>query len=263
MKTVEHRGQTLRYIEVTSEDIAIANRLAHEVLGRTLDELPPQTRRLLGLLDAMVTDGVRTAGARPRARCASRGGRCASATGWGDTQLKVHLGRLVELEYVLVHRGRQGQGYVYELVYARRGRGRAAFLPGLVDADCARRATDYESAATSRAVAATRGRSVGPVGCGGWSGADAAGPRSIEGDRSSRKAARFVIARTRSVAKRASGNGKSTRVVARARASLLRASAVMPRHGAARTAKAAAAIGDASDAEGLYAWMRATSSRCG
>lgn len=45
-KTVTHRGETLTYIEVTKDDIALANRIAHEVLGRTLDELPPQTRRL-------------------------------------------------------------------------------------------------------------------------------------------------------------------------------------------------------------------------
>jgi len=37
----------LQYIEVTLEDIEAANRLAHEVLGRSLDELPPQTRSLL------------------------------------------------------------------------------------------------------------------------------------------------------------------------------------------------------------------------
>src|SRR3546814_3132626 len=47
IRTVEHRGRTLRYIEVTESDIALANGLAHDVLGRTLDELPPQTRRLL------------------------------------------------------------------------------------------------------------------------------------------------------------------------------------------------------------------------
>ncbi len=35
----------LEYIEVTVSDIALANRLAHEVLGKTLDELPPQTRQ--------------------------------------------------------------------------------------------------------------------------------------------------------------------------------------------------------------------------
>ena len=31
-------------------------------------------------------------------------------TGWGDTQLKVHLARLAELEYLLVHRVKTGQG---------------------------------------------------------------------------------------------------------------------------------------------------------
>ena len=50
VKTVEHRGQHLAYIEATKADIALANSIAHEVLGRTLDELPPQTRRLLILL---------------------------------------------------------------------------------------------------------------------------------------------------------------------------------------------------------------------
>ena len=47
VKTTVHHGKTIEYIEVTIEDIEIANRLAHEVLGRSLDELPPQTRRLL------------------------------------------------------------------------------------------------------------------------------------------------------------------------------------------------------------------------
>jgi hypothetical protein len=54
-KTVEHRGRTVEYIEVALADIAMANRLAHEVLGRSLDELPPQTRRLLLAVDEMVT----------------------------------------------------------------------------------------------------------------------------------------------------------------------------------------------------------------
>ena len=47
VKTTVHHGKTIEYIEVTLEDIEMANRLAHEVLGRSLDELPPQTRRLL------------------------------------------------------------------------------------------------------------------------------------------------------------------------------------------------------------------------
>ena len=50
VKTVEHEGKALEYIEVTLADIKTANKLAHEVLGRTLDELPPQTRKLLKLI---------------------------------------------------------------------------------------------------------------------------------------------------------------------------------------------------------------------
>src|SRR5690606_13752140 len=56
LKTVDHRGQVLEYIEATKEDVEIATRLAHAVLGRSLDELPPQTRRLLGELEAMVAE---------------------------------------------------------------------------------------------------------------------------------------------------------------------------------------------------------------
>lgn len=40
-------GRTVTYIEATTDDIALANRLAHEVLGQSLDELPPRPRRLL------------------------------------------------------------------------------------------------------------------------------------------------------------------------------------------------------------------------
>ena len=56
VKTVREGGDVLSYIEVTRADIAEANRLCHEVLGRSLDELPPQTRRLLGLVEGLVRD---------------------------------------------------------------------------------------------------------------------------------------------------------------------------------------------------------------
>ncbi|MFN8626259.1 MAG: CHC2 zinc finger domain-containing protein [Candidatus Binatia bacterium] len=59
VQIIQQHGQTLPYIEVARDDIALANRLAHEVLGRSLDELAPQTRRLLTLLDAMVTEACR------------------------------------------------------------------------------------------------------------------------------------------------------------------------------------------------------------
>jgi len=135
VKTLEHRGQKLRYIEVTREDIAVTNRLAHEVLGRTLDELPPQTRRLLGMLDEMVSEATSQLGVdRSDFRFSRRQVR--ERTGWGDTQLKVHLGRLVEMEYVLAHRAvGHSQRLGYELVYAPSAGGDGPFLPGLISAD--------------------------------------------------------------------------------------------------------------------------------
>jgi len=66
-------------------------------------------------------------------------------TGWGDTQLKVHLSRLVELEYVIAHRADHGQGLVYELVYDGAGKDGKRFLSGLLDTEKLRRAHDYDA----------------------------------------------------------------------------------------------------------------------
>jgi DNA primase len=131
-KTATHNGQTLEYIEVTLDDIATANRLAHEVLGRSLDELPPQTKRLLLLTDEMVSaECERQKIERADFRFSRRDVR--QYTGWGDTQLRVHLRRLEELEYLLVHRGGRGQSFVYELVFERQGDSGKPMLPGLIE----------------------------------------------------------------------------------------------------------------------------------
>jgi DNA primase catalytic core len=131
-KTATHNGQALEYIEVTLGDIATANRLAHEVLGRSLDELPPQTRRLLLLIDEMVsTECERQNIERLDFRFSRRDVR--QYTGWGNTQLKTHLHRLEELEYLLVHHGGRGQSFVYELVFERQGDSGKPMLPGLIE----------------------------------------------------------------------------------------------------------------------------------
>jgi hypothetical protein len=161
VKTVQHNGEVVEYVEVTLDDVAVANRLAAAALGRSLDDLPPQTRRLLELLDGFVTercaaDGVR----RPELRFSRREVR--EATRWGDTQLKVHLGRLVELEYLAVHRG-AGGGFLYELRYERAGAGER-MLVGLADVEALRH--DYDS------------NPVGPGGSRSGSGRPPVGPRS-------------------------------------------------------------------------------------
>jgi len=141
LKSAEHDGQRIEYIEVTLGDIEIANRLAHEALGRSLDELSPQTRRLLELVTAMVEKHC-AAQAITRAdyRFSRRDVR--EATSWSDFQVKVHMHKLEELEYVLVHRGGRGQSFVYELLYDGAGRDGRPFLMGLIDGAALKQAYD-------------------------------------------------------------------------------------------------------------------------
>lgn len=96
----------------------LANRLAHDILGRTLDELPPQTRRLLELLQGWVEARSQAQGLKEKE---FRFGRkdMREATGWDNTQLKIHLGRLTELEYLLLYR--KGLAHEYTLTYDGKG----------------------------------------------------------------------------------------------------------------------------------------------
>lgn len=116
VKTVEHRGTVIEYIEVERSDIVLANRLAHEILGRTLDEMPPQTRKLLRLIQGMVNQLAHTQSKKPgEVRFTRRDIR--DATQWSDSQLKLHCLRLAEMEYLLVHGGSRGHLLQYELLW--------------------------------------------------------------------------------------------------------------------------------------------------
>ena len=135
-------GLTAEYIEATVEDIAMANRLAHEVLGRSLDELSPQTRRFLLLLDEMVTKECSRL-AMDRADYRFRRKEVRDYAGWTDFQVRTHIDKLVSLEYVLVHRGSRGQNFVYELLYDGQGKDGTPHLPGLLDIEKDARLEQY------------------------------------------------------------------------------------------------------------------------
>jgi PAS domain-containing protein len=130
VKTVSSQGQTLRYIEVEQSDIQLANRLAHEVLGRTLDELPPQTRNLLVQVHRWVGEQCAALAIR-RGEFRFTRAQVRQLTGWGDTQAKLHLSRLAELEYVLIHRVSHGRSHEYELLYDGEGDAGTPFVLGL------------------------------------------------------------------------------------------------------------------------------------
>jgi hypothetical protein len=113
VKRVEHHGKLIEYVEVWPKDIELANRLASVVLGRTLDELPPQTRKLLIALQSWIRGRAEDEVVPIRdIRFRRRDAR--DELGWSDTPLKVHLSRLVEMEYLVVHRASGLGGTVFE-----------------------------------------------------------------------------------------------------------------------------------------------------
>jgi DNA primase catalytic core len=131
-KRVSVQGQTVEYIEATEADVELAKKLIHEVMGHTLDDVPAQTRCLLLVIDEMVTaECKRRMIERSEYRFSRRDVREYSR--WSDSQLKRHLARLEDLEYLIVHRGGRGQSFVYELFFERSADGSQAALPGLED----------------------------------------------------------------------------------------------------------------------------------
>ncbi len=165
------------------------------------------------------------------------------STRWGNTQVKVHLGRLLEMEYVVVHRGRQGQGFVYELAYAGEGKDGAPFLPGLIEVDALE--------GQARTTATLRGIEDHLAGVRSAVGRRGVGPRSERLERAEpprkRRAARSQRGRGRAGASQ--GDAVCERVVRASRRRVGRARGVMGRR------KKAPPPGDPNDPEGLYAWL--------
>lgn len=125
----------LEYIEVTAQDIALANQLAHEVLGKTLDELPPQTRKLLKEIQGWVQQCCTVDGIEQRDFRFSRK-QLRDVTGWGNTQLKVHLARLEDMEFLALHNVPRSKAIAYELLFDGSTDNDTPHLMGLLDVDC-------------------------------------------------------------------------------------------------------------------------------
>jgi hypothetical protein len=127
---IDEDGQPFEYIQTTAGDVELAKKLIHEVLGRSLDDMTAQTRKLLLMVDEMVTvECQRQKIERTEYRFSRRDVR--AYTSWSDSQLKNHLGRLQDMEYLIVHRGGRGQSLVYELFFERPADEKQATLPGL------------------------------------------------------------------------------------------------------------------------------------
>jgi DNA primase len=104
-KLLQVGGASIAYIEASEADVALAERLAEAVLGVSTDELAPATRRIL----ATIGDLLGKQPQRPFTRRQLR-----EATGLSDSQLKVHLARLCDLEHLAC--ARSGPATTYRLL---------------------------------------------------------------------------------------------------------------------------------------------------
>jgi DNA primase catalytic core len=114
-RTVKQDAQLGDYLETTLDDIAIANDLAHQLFGHSLDDLSRPSRDLLQLVSDYVAKKA-AGGSVDKVSFNRRELR--EAFQWGDTRLRIHLEELVEMEYVVPLSGRFGQTYQYRLLYA-------------------------------------------------------------------------------------------------------------------------------------------------
>jgi hypothetical protein len=130
----EVTGRVIEYVEATLDDIALANELAPEVLGRSLDELPPQTRAVLEHVRALASEKKGAVFTRRELH-----ERC----GWSFTQLRIHLDRLTQQEYIGARCGRMGSQFVYELLIDVDAPAHAAHVP-LIDVAKLREAHAYD-----------------------------------------------------------------------------------------------------------------------
>jgi len=106
------RKEGIDYIEVTLEDIALANEIAGSILGRSMDELSSPARRLLGIIQNLAAkkkkQGVEEVQFIRR--------EIREASGWGETYVRSVLRELTRMEYIGIVRGAYGQTFRYELL---------------------------------------------------------------------------------------------------------------------------------------------------
>ncbi len=112
------------------DDIEAANRIANEVLGRSLDDLTPPARALLLLIHKMVEALCKKEKLEVNEYTFTRR-QIREYTKWSDWQIKAHIKELEEMEYLYSRMGSKGKEYIYEMRYHGQGKDGSKFYLGL------------------------------------------------------------------------------------------------------------------------------------
>lgn len=115
-KQIEIGSTTVDYIEVHLDDIEAANRLAHVVLGQTMDELSGPSRTLLISIYNMVKN-IAEQHNMPLCNVGFTRRIIREHIGWSDWQVRSHIKQLEDMEYLATRHGSKGKEYRYVLNY--------------------------------------------------------------------------------------------------------------------------------------------------
>lgn len=136
-KTVQRftvQGAEVEYVEADRDDVRLANKLAHEILGGLLDELSRPSRDLLFELEKMIQQ--RTTSDEQRTSSVSFTRReIREFTGWSNYRVHTHLRELIELEYLSAEADRVTNGHRYRLLWDGQGKDGSRFMLGLKNPD--------------------------------------------------------------------------------------------------------------------------------
>ena len=132
IKTARRGEIEIEYVEVELSDIALANELAEEILGKAQDELAPPVR---GMFEAISKACREKAEAEQIKVCDVQLTRreIREMTAWSDWQVRMYCQKLVEMEYLFAVQAVNGKPAVYQL--ARDEESRATTLRGLTSVD--------------------------------------------------------------------------------------------------------------------------------
>ncbi len=119
VKTSFDGEKSFSYIEVDKKDIEIANKIASKVFAQSMDEVTPQTKKFLNLIDKMVA-GLEAKLGKERLDIPVSRREMREYTGWSDYQVRKHIIELSELEYLIPVTGQRGKRFTYCLAWDKK-----------------------------------------------------------------------------------------------------------------------------------------------
>lgn len=130
IKTARRGEIEIEYTEVELSDIALANELAEEILGKGSDELAPPVRGMFEAITKACREKACELKIKPEDVQLTRR-EIREMTAWSDWQVRMYCQKLVEMEYLFAVCAVNGKPAVYQL--ARDEESQSNTLRGLTD----------------------------------------------------------------------------------------------------------------------------------